>query len=231
MNQNYIYLRKRTMETDVYILLLPSRSDVSVSNELLLTSHPLKAEFHKLIFPNAHSAVLESEMGRRVIKAVYEHGCNDAELSAGIADVFSAKALSEVSSSIVLSQDEIKAMRELYSSAESTMHLIATSVAQPQSIKYFAGEGAFVLDTQIGDGTAAKSMSIGHAAELVTSIHAALERFCSVEGVTAELGGAVSAMMIRYRNLSEVDVDEGGDENHLSDFNDSSLSDIDYIVL
>ena len=231
MKQNYIYLRKRTTETDVYILLLPSRSDISASNELLLINHPAKAEFHKFIYPTVHDTVLESELGRRVIKTVYEHGYNHAELDTAIGEIFSVKSVHRLSNDVVLDSGDLKAIRELYSSVGNTMHLISTSDAEPESAKYFSAESVLELDTLIGRGSAIKSMAIGHEAELVTSIHAVLERFCSVEETAAELDSAVSALMTRYRNLSEVDADEHGNENNLSVFDDSELSDMDYIVL
>ena len=74
--------------------------------------------------------------------------------------------------------------------------------------------------------------SAENAMELAASVQVALGMPCDVEDIEMILGNSeVHAVLTKYRMLFEVDMDENGDEFNLSDLDDVSMEDIDYIIM
>ena len=204
MKQNYIYLRKPLTEIDVYIRKLPYRNDISAKNKLILVSHPSKAEFHKFVYLDAHDVVLDTALGRRVVKTVFEHGHSYTELDTAIGHTFSEKTLHELENNMILGSNKANVIRELYSSGENEIEIIAASDAEPQITKCFSAENIFELGAAVvGAGSTAKSISISHD---------------------------MSGRTLRQRILSEADVNSHGEEHCLAEFDENCLSDIDRIM-
>lgn len=226
-----VRLNKRITEMDVYILELPTREDISARDRMVLTAYPALTELSKYISVDTSSSILNTQMGRWVVRTVFEQCSNVAQLDAMLGDVFSSKEVYGIGNDITLTENLVMAIRETYCSCENLLSVFENDGIQAILSGYTGADDVLTIDSVIGGGMAVKAMPVSYCAYLASEVHTAVERLCSLTESIMCMSGSASALMTMYRKLSEVDNDLGGAMQRLSDIDDMSLEDLDYIEL
>lgn len=231
MKKYDIWLRSRSQKIDVCVQELAIRSNISARNKLVLTSHPTALVLRKFVDLDGLNAELETTMGSWVTRTMFAEMANELQLDDAIANTHGSKKLYSIYDVAELRENVVEALCVAYCSCNDPMVLSQSTDPLALLAKFAEVSGVSNLDFIIGKGRAEKTISAEHDMRLISNAQAIARLLCGAEQSKMTMNSSMAVLMTRYRKLAEMDTGVDGTELHLSNFDNMSLEDADYITI
>ena len=141
-----MYLKGQTHELDIYVISLPYRDGITVTNRVLLAQSLEQIQMLKSADANS-SIILDSSIVS-TLRRIFETADNDVDLSVNAA--FNAwYALHPGDTSVVLSNDDITALVEMFAGAKSQISVGVAPLQAYTAVSLGGGETELTLSQEL----------------------------------------------------------------------------------